>query len=135
MRRVILAALLWTALLTACMDAGTAIRVNWNLPLPAKAEQLYYADSGPSFHGDGVYYTVLEFPDGDGLEGLAAWNEPSADAAAEVETILAEITVAEEWKPDFSCCRYWYDRKADQSRVYVFYEEAEHVLYIVEDRF
>ena len=77
---------------------------------------------------------MLQFPKADGLEGVAAWKESSADIAAEAVSILREIAVTEEWIPDFSGYRYWYDRKADQSRVYVFYEETEYVLYVVEDR-
>ena len=37
------------------------VNSNWNIHLPREYEEIYYKDSGASFHGDGERYSVFEY--------------------------------------------------------------------------
>ena len=69
---VLLPALLLLGLLAPSLigDAGGCawtVNANWELDLPMEEACLYEADSGASFHGDGLRYHVLEYADTAGL--------------------------------------------------------------------
>ena len=50
-------------ILSGCVSSAILLERNWNIDLPSDIEEIYYTDSGASFHGDGsVSYTHLIFP-------------------------------------------------------------------------
>ena len=131
MRRA-MAVLLAVALLCGC-SARETICVNWGIGLPAGGRLVYEADSGPSFHGDGIRYHVFRYEDGARLDDCLTWQKP-ADAAAEVAHILLDqIGVPEEERIDFAACPFWKETQADRSRIYVFLGGGR--LFVVEEFF
>ena len=51
------------SLLAALEDYTDVVEKNWDLSLPRSAGEVYSADSGASFQGDGYRYHVLEYAD------------------------------------------------------------------------
>ena len=119
---------------------STVLKANWGFSLPAGARwtQVYSADSGASFHGDGLRYHVFSYKYEDPVEGMFAWSP------VELETIycassgeaagawLAELDVPEEWYPDFAACAVQYRSKEDNSEIILFFDNHVNRLYIVE---
>ena len=117
-----------------------ALKANWGFSLPCSARwtQVYSADSGASFHGDGLRYHVFSYRYEDPVEGMFAWS------AEEIETIyydscgkaarawLTELGVPEEWYPDFAVCAVQYRRQEDNSEIILFFDNHVNRLYIVE---
>ena len=108
---VLLPALLLLGLLTPSLigDAGGCawtVNANWELDLPMEESCLYEADSGASFHGDGLRYHVLEYADTAGLEtALEAQTEALAAFPAGADAILEGLSVPADWRPDPAACR------------------------------
>lgn len=123
--------LLAVLLLCGC-TARDAICINWGLQLPTGGELAYEADSGASFHGDGVRYHVFQYQSGELLADLLPWEEPSDAQVERAVGFLDEIQVPTEERADFASCSCWYDRQNDNSEIYVFYEEKTDTLYVVE---
>ena len=104
------AVLLLGALLPSLIgDAGGyawTVNANWELDLPMEDACLYEADDGPSFHGDGLRYHVLEYADTAGLEAaLETQTEALASLPAGAEAILDGLSVPADWRPDPAACR------------------------------
>ena len=108
---VLLPALLLLGLLSPSLigDAGGyawTVNANWELDLPMEEACLYKADSGASFHGDGLRYHVLEYADTAGLEtALETQTETIVPFPAGAEAILEELSVPADWRPDPAACR------------------------------
>ena len=90
-------------------DAGGyawTVNANWELDLPMEDACLYEADSGASFHGDGLRYHVLEYADTAGLEAaLESQTEALTALPAGAEAILEGLSVPADWRPDPAACR------------------------------
>lgn len=123
---------LLAALLLAGCSERDAIRINWGLKLPSGGELVYEANSGSSFHGDGIRYHVFRYQEGARLAEFLPWEEPSVNRAEKAEGFLDEIQVPVEERADFAVCLCWYDRQEDNSELYVFYDEETGTLYVVE---
>ena len=108
---VLLPALLLLGLLAPSLigDAGGyawTVNHNWELDLPMEDACLYVTDDGPSFHGDGLRYHVLEYADTAGLEAaLEAQTEALTALPAGAEAILEGLSVPADWRPDPAACR------------------------------
>lgn len=128
--------------LTGCAgasDGSFALKENWGISLSeAGAYSLAYeADSGASFHGDGLRYHVYTYQDADGLDGLFSWSD------AEQETLyasrwqdaaqgwLTELSVPERHWPDLTDCVYWYQSQPDQSELLMLWDHHTQ-LYVLE---
>ena len=130
---VLLAAVLLPALgLARCTAAGYGDTVyrNWGVTLPGGYQQVYAADTGASFHGDGLRYHVLHYPSGAALADLVDWRE-AGDTGGAVEVLDRLSVPASEW-PDLSQCLLWYARQEDNSRIWLFWDEGAATVYIVE---
>ena len=108
---VLLPALLLLGLLAPSLigDAGGCawtVNANWELDLPMEEACPYEADSGASFHGDGLRYHVLEYADAAGLEtALETQTEALASLPAGAEAILEGLSIPADWRPDPAACR------------------------------
>lgn len=125
----ILGSILFAMLVTGGTEQGT-IYLNWNIRLPFGSKLVYELDSGASFQGDGVRYHVFRYKSDTSLADCLDWQEPSADAAEDANSILDEIDVPEERRTNFSKCPFWYGQQADSTRIYIFWEKV--TLYVVE---
>ena len=82
------------------------INLNWDLDLPRSGGCLYEADSGASFHGDGLRYHVLEYAGGSGLaEALEEQTEEVPPADCPAAEIWEALSVPAKWRPDGAACR------------------------------
>ena len=96
--------MLWSALRYA--GAGVS-EANWGLAMPEGITELYRADSGASFHGDGCRYAVYDYaqPDGE-FDSLL---NPGADEGigARFSEIADELDVPESERPDLDADYSW----------------------------
>lgn len=120
-------------------DYTAVVELNWNLSLPESSESVYEADSGPSFHGDGERYHVLQYAVGSGIESALPWQSPPADeAAAEaMESLMDDLDIPHRLRPDPDTCR-WYsaaDPSDSRNRLYLLFDSSTLELYILESFF
>ena len=109
---------------------ASALRLNWGISLPilARPSLCYEADSGPSFHGDGIRYHVFSYQYEDPVSLMFAWG------SVERETIycLDKIQVSAGDRPDYGGCLYWYRAQEDNSELLVFWDAEQNRLYFLE---
>ena len=76
MKRIaaVFALLLALLFVPGCTSYASTIEKNWGLRLPDGYREVYSADTGASFHGDGVRYHVFQYEEGAALPD-AAWGE------------------------------------------------------------
>ena len=55
---------------------ASVLEANWGVELPIKAlcKEVYKADTGPSFHGDGIRYHVFSYRYEDDIDLMFAWS-------------------------------------------------------------
>lgn len=120
-------------------DYTAVVALNWGLALPESWEEIYTADSGPSFHGDGTRYHVLQYAVGSGIESALLWQAPPVDAAeAEaMEALLDSLDVPDRLRPDPDSCR-WHiaaDPSDSRNHLYLLFDSSTLELYILESFF
>lgn len=118
---------------------ANVLKANWNIELPKNLiEEIYSADEGASFHGDGIRYHIFSYKNEDKIEELFDWSieeKETKDYSTYSETIdnwLNEIKVSKENYPNYSNCKYWYNKKDDNSEIIILWDSKENRLYIVE---
>ena len=161
--RAVLAALAGLLLLAGLLawrlvpSYASALRLNWGISLPilARPSLCYEADSGPSFHGDGIRYHVFSYQYEDPVSLMFAWGSVERETiycdsyreaaeAVERETIYCDSyrEAAEAWldkiqvsagdRPDYGGCLYWYRAQEDNSELLVFWDAEQNRLYFLE---
>ena len=57
-------------------DLADALESNWSIVLSEESgwEEIYHADSGASFHGDGERYHIVTYEQEDVIENMVAWS-------------------------------------------------------------
>lgn len=140
MKRIaaVFALLLALFLIPGCTSYASTIEKNWGLCLPDGYREVYSADSGASFHGDGVRYHVFQYEEGSALPD-AAWGEASgptiyaSSVTAAAEEFLGELEeVPAQWRIPYEDCVAAYDRQEDNSELLLFLDETTRTLYVVE---
>lgn len=117
-------------------DYTAVVKLNWDLALPESWEEIYKADSGSSFHGDGMRYHVLQYAVGSGIESALAWQVPpvDADAAEAVITLMDSLDIPDRLRPDLESCR-WHtavDPSDSRNHLYLLFDPSTLELYILE---
>lgn len=116
---------------------GETIEANWGITLPDGYEQAYQADTGASFHGDGVRYHVLSYPEEMEFEGIK-WGAVSQEtlfagsALEAAQDFLAQLEIDEAWNIPYERCVAYHQSQEDNSELLLFWDEEDAVLYIVE---
>lgn len=121
-------------------DYSRVLRANWGFSLPFKALcfEVYEKDSGSSFHGDDIRYHVFSYKYEDSIDLMFAWIGREQETifrssySEAAEQWLDDISVPEEYRPDYDNCWYWYHSQEDNSEIIVFWDEDVNCLYIVE---
>lgn len=120
-------------------NAAFVIKLNWGINLPNSDKMIYYIDSGPSFNGDGEYYTVLEYKSKNSIKKLdnVAWvNEKNTNIENKIDIILSGLKVKKENYPNFNNnYRYYYSKKEDSSEIFIINSTNDNKLYIIENIF
>lgn len=117
-------------------DYTATVALNWDLSLPESWEEIYKTDSGPSFHGDGTRYHVLQYAVGSGIESALAWQAPPVDVseAEAMETLMDGLDVPDRLRPDLESCR-WHtavDPSDSRDHLYLLFDSSTLELYILE---
>ena len=117
-------------------DYTAVVKLNWDLALPESWEEVYKADSSPSFHGDGMRYHVLQYAVGSGIESALAWQAPPVDVseAEAMETLMDGLDVPDRLRPDLESCR-WHtavDPADSRDHLYLLFDPSTLELYILE---
>ena len=121
---------------------ASVLVANWGVELPIKAlcKEVYKADTGPSFHGDGIRYHVFSYRYEDYIDLMFAWsgnleNETlfyqSYSEASDIW--LDELDIPMEQYPDYDICFCWYKSEHDNSEILIFWNPEINRLYIVEN--
>lgn len=117
-------------------DYDWVVRLNWGISLPRRAELVYEADAGPSFHGDGIRYHVFSCTDPEPVEKMVCWGPEGFNRYGEsfteaAESWLTEIEVPPEQWPGREAV-FWYQRQDDGSELILFWEREKEKLSILE---
>ena len=121
---------------------ASVLEANWGVELPIKAlcKEVYKADTGPSFHGDGIRYHVFSYRYEDYIDLMFAWSGNLENKTlfyrsySEASDIwLDELDIAEEQYPDYDACFCWYKSEHDNSEILIFWNPEINRLYIVEN--
>lgn len=117
-------------------DYTAVVELNWGLSLPESREEVYKTDSGPSFHGDGTRYHVLQYTVGSGIESALAWQAPPVDAdeAEAMVTLMDSLDIPDRLRPDLESCRWHTAEDPSDSRdhLYLLFDSSTLELYILE---
>ena len=131
----------WTIYRSIVPPYSSVLEANWGIELPIKAlcKEVYEADTGPSFHGDGVRYHVFSYRYEDYIDLMFAWsgnleNETlfyrSYSEASDIW--LDELDIPEEQYPDYDDCFCWYKSAHDNSEILIFWNPEINQIYILE---
>ena len=132
----------WTIYKSIVPSYASVLEANWGVELPIKAlcKEVYKADTGPSFHGDGIRYHVFTYHYEDYIDPMFAWsgnleNETlfyqSYSEASDIW--LDELDIPMEQYPDYDACFCWYKSEHDNSEIIFFWNPEINRLYIVEN--
>ena len=148
MKKTILTILLCGILvleLTGCninqyIDSSIDLKANWNIELPKNAnmKEIYSADEGASFLGDGIRYHIFSYEKDDEIKEMLNWTNQEKETifystySESVNNWLNEIKVSKENYPNYSNCKYWYNKQNDNSEIIILWDSQETKLYIVE---
>ena len=132
----------WTIYKSIVPSYASVLEANWGVELPLKAlcKEVYKADTGPSFHGDGIRYHVFSYRYEDYIDLMFAWsgnleNETlfyqSYSEASDIW--LDELDIPMEQYPDYNACFCWYKSEHDNSEIIIFWNPEINRLYIVEN--
>ena len=115
------------------------LKLNWNIELPKNSiKEIYSANSDPSFHGDGIRYHIFSYKNEDKIKGLFSWSDEEKETiyyssySESVNNWLNKIKVSKENYPNYSNCKYWYNKQNDNSEIIILWDSKENKLYIVE---
>lgn len=150
---VVLIALIsvWTIYKSIVPSYASVLEANWGIELPIKAfcKEVYEADTGPSFHGDGIRYHVFSYQNGSAIENMLSWSDVNGNTLAWSQTIgeekkfqtyseasdiwLDALDIPMEHYPDYDVCSYHYRNADDNSELIVFWNPEINRFYIVEN--
>ncbi len=118
---------------------SNVLKVNWNIELQKKSvEEVYNASSDTNFHGDGIRYHVFSYKNEDEIKEMFEWSLEEKETiyyssySESINNWLSEIKVTKENYPDYSNCKYWYNKQDDNSEIIILWDNIENKLYIVE---
>ena len=110
---------------------------NWNIDLPDNYRAEYEVSTPASFHGDGTTYTVFRSTNSRAdIEIFISdfSSSPSTDMEREVDDLLSELPVDDEFKIDFEKQYLWKKlTKDDNDRLYIIYDVITEKLYFVQE--
>ncbi len=110
------------------------ININWKINLPREYEEIYYTDSGPSFHGDGKRYSIFQYESLDEINNILDWKTRNDNIEQPIINILEKLEVPKEYYPNFNDeFKYYYNIEEDRSQIYIILNSNLKKVYIVEN--
>ena len=116
---------------------SNVLKINWNIKLP-KVKEIYSANTDTNFHGDGIRYHIFSYKNEDKIEKLFNWSTKERETiyyssySESVSNWLGKIKVSKENYPNYSNCKYYYNKQNDNSEIIILWDDNENKLYIVE---
>ena len=136
---IILFSLLGIIIYNNLSNYSNVLKINWNIELPKNTiKEIYSANSDSSFHGDGIRYHIFSYKNENKIEELFNWSIEEKETifyssySESVNNWLNNIKVSKENYPNYSNCKYWYDKQDDNSEIIILWDSKENKLYIVE---
>lgn len=108
---------------------------NWDIKLPTPYKEIYYTDSGESFHGDGERYSVFQYKkEKDILESLNWQDGKKSSIEESINEVLIKLNVSVENMPNFkNSYKYYATGKEDHSKIYFIFFTDTKKLHVIED--
>ena len=135
---VILPFTVW-AILHDSSDLADTLESNWSIVLSEESgwKEIYHADSGASFNGDGERYHIVTYEQEDVIENMVAWSADQGNVWNKTYPELMEdwirYTDAEpNMYPVYDGCMYWYQQDSDGSEIIMCWNKAKAKIYIAE---
>ena len=121
-------------------DYSDVIKSNWNIDIAANTNitEIYSADTGSTFLGDGFRYHIFQYENEDSVSEMFDWSSEEEKTRyyptykRSVNEWLSKINVSKEYYPNYSLCKYWYNKKNDNSEIIILWDDVEDKLYVVE---
>ena len=136
---IIIFSLLGIIIYNNLSNYSNVLKVNWNIELPKNlVKEIYSANSDSSFHGDGIRYHIFSYKNENKIEELFNWSIEEKETifyssySESVNNWLNEIKVSKENYPNYSNCKYWYNKQDDNSEIIIIWDSNKDRLYIVE---
>ena len=136
---IIIFSLLGIIIYNNLSNYSNVLKINWNIELPKNTiKEIYSANSDSSFHGDGIRYHIFSYKNENKIEELFNWSIEEKETifyssySESVNNWLNNIKVSKENYPNYSNCKYWYDKQDDNSEIIILWDSKENKLYIVE---
>ena len=119
---------------------STILKLNWNIVLPeeAKITEIYNDSEDSSFLGDGIRFHIFTYENEDIIEKMFNWSIEEKETlfyssySESINEWLNQTNVPTKYIPNYSNCRYWYNKQEDNSEIIVAWDKTENKLYIVE---
>ena len=136
---VILPFTVW-AILHDSPDLADTLENNWGIVLSDESgwDEIYHADSGVSFNGDGERYHIVTYEQEDMIENMVAWSAEEGKTRwhdsyqAAIDEWISYTDTEPDMYPDHDGCMYWYQRDSDGSEIIMCWNKAEAKIYIAE---
>ena len=136
---IIIFSLLGIIIYNNLSNYSNVLKTNWNIELPKNSiKEIYSANSDASFHGDGIRYHIFSYKNENKIEELFNWSIEEKETifyssySESVNNWLNEIKVSKENYPNYSNCKYWYNKQDDNSEIIILWDSIKDRLYIVE---
>ena len=136
--------LLFIFILTKIYDYYSYIlgfKSNWDINFPVATKELYYADDGASFNGDGTTYGVFYYNNTEKVDKMLNWQESISDSDIEKFNYLIKDlnkinSINEKMLVDFNNPKNLYyvmtQDRDKRSTLFLIYNKSEKRLYYLE---
>lgn len=94
----------------ASWNYAWVLESNWKITLPDGFYEIYEKDTGPSFHGDGTRYHVLQYDDIQSIENYFSWTVQTEQLEDKVIEYLGKLEILHDNEPDLDSCQYYYEK-------------------------
>ncbi len=136
---IILFSILGIIIYNNLSNYSNVLKINWNIELPKNTiKEIYSANSDLSFNGDGIRYHIFSYKNENKIEELFNWSIEEKETifyssySESVNNWINKIKVSKENYPNYSNCKYWYEKQDDNSEIIILWDSKENKLYIVE---
>ena len=132
------ASVVYHAIVPDDQEYAMVVKANWGIALPSGFELLFY-ESEEHPRGEGPRYCVLRYTDGAVLDQFREWKEMVGPTTYRgsytelVEETIEELSIPEEFHPDYEQAVWWYCRATDEDpRDEILMLRNGAILYIIE---
>lgn len=75
------------------------VKSNWNIAMPENCHEIYKTNDGPSFHGEGIRYHVLQCDNLEAVKEMVDWRTTNVVRIdSKVKKLLLNLDIPAEFK-------------------------------------